>query len=256
MFRSQSLIPTITLKSKLPIVRSDPCLSKRIDNPTQLPNRNLKPKVTFSDKNTEFPVQRQQQEKEQDFARPKPTDRALTLQVSAEPTKGRPNPLQLTRQGGGPSYAKAIKSRVPSSISVPINSENSVGQNIPSYETNFQYQDRDDFSAKNSNFIEDIEQSELEQHFTVKRLIKDLNESGDSCNDRVEEEVQTKNSSEKLKSVEINDICIGNDFGVKNSSDVRRFLLRTSQSSNSNDVDNLHGVIDDDGTKETLLTFN
>jgi len=151
-FRSQSTIPTITLKSKLPIVRSEPCLSMRTDQPLQPPNRNLKPKVTFSDKNTEFPVQRQQQDKEQDFERTKSADRTLTRQVSAEPKKVLPN------QGRYPSYAKPIKSRVPSTIrAAPINGGTSVRQNIPSYETNFQFQERDDFTAKNSDFIEDVE---------------------------------------------------------------------------------------------------
>lgn len=233
-FRSQLPIPTITLKSKLPIVRSDPCLSKRTDQPAQPSNRNLKPKVTFSDKNTEFPVQ--QQDIVPDFSRTKSADQTLTRQVSAEPKKVLLN--QLTSQGRCPSYAKPIKSRVPSTIrAAPLNS---VRQNIPSYETNFQFQERDDFSAKNSDFIEDIDQSELEQHFPVKRnfsVNSNLSDPGDSCNDQ--EEVRTKNNLDKLKRVEISDICIGNDyFDVNNSSEVRRFLLRTSQSMESNTYDN------------------
>lgn len=237
-FRSQSTIPTITLKSKLPIVRSEPCLSMRTDQPLQPPNRNLKPKVTFSDKNTEFPVQRQQQDKEQDFERTKSADRTLTRQVSAEPKKVLPN------QGRYPSYAKPIKSRVPSTIrAAPINGGTSVRQNIPSYETNFQFQERDDFTAKNSDFIEDADQSELEQHFPVKRNYGVSSDLSDSFNDQ--EEVRTENNFDKLKRVEINDICIGNDFDVNNSSEVRRFLLRTSQSIESNTYDNPIGAIGD-----------
>ena len=254
MFRPPSKIPTITLKSKMTTVRSDPCLA-RYDYPPSA-KTSQKPKVTFSDENVEFPPSYSVQTTTADSnTRPQSADRYFPSNSHQHSSNVDQNSAFTLRQFSSrveDSFkpvlcnvvTKPSESQQPTQK--PFSNKNSASElrrsNDAKINSVLQAKENDerrfaavsnkkDFSSNKSSKVVSSDQGSSHTDVKMKEYLNLRNLNERKLGNRQPENLDNENAPvSRRNDVDANDVFVGEDFSHHNSSNLRRFLLRSSQS--------------------------